>query len=494
MYETQLKQVQDALVCDPRNDELLTLVKDLTSLIDLTKQSLLEQKKSELLALLDQSHPNQEEENEAEVSTSTQSLETEVDEALDLSHLEGMKCRAPHVILENSTMHNGIIFQIDHDSLYGCMTKAKVRVVFSHPTSLSMVPCRFFMDGRCRFEESECKFSHGESVYLSDLAEYEEPDFTELKVGSAVLAKTEGDPLWKHASVEGVEDQVVHLRLIHGHADIHSLPFESVLPLAANTGKDEFWENKEKIVRESPSVSDEALNESDFAPNASLLRNLNCTKLGDWEKHTKGIGSRLMMKMGYVTGSGLGKTSDGRVEPVSATVYPQGKSLDWCMDKRQEAGGGDALSVENAIKKQKRIEERKSRRKYFQAKQKQAREESLFNFINTLGKDPEAGLRKSKNSPFAKLGRTSSAHIKPAKANLNVESFKLSEEIRKAQKDLQTLKDTHQRHKRNDAATAAVVHTKILQKQKHLKSLQSRETHVQGMKDHRAGHKKLSIF
>lgn len=31
--------------------------------------------------------------------------------------------------------------------------------------------------------------------------------------------------------------------------------------------------------------------------------------------------------MGYTIGSGLGKNSDGRLEPVSACVLPVGKSL-----------------------------------------------------------------------------------------------------------------------------------------------------------------------
>ena len=41
---------------------------------------------------------------------------------------------------------------------------------------------------------------------------------------------------------------------------------------------------------------------------------------GDWEKHTRGIGAKLLLKMGYESGKGLGKELQGRNQIVEAFV------------------------------------------------------------------------------------------------------------------------------------------------------------------------------
>jgi len=44
----------------------------------------------------------------------------------------------------------------------------------------------------------------------------------------------------------------------------------------------------------------------------------------------KGIASRIMARMGYIVGQGLGKNSEGRAEPVPIQLLPQGKILNVC--------------------------------------------------------------------------------------------------------------------------------------------------------------------
>ncbi|KAI3895490.1 hypothetical protein MKX03_035457 [Papaver bracteatum] len=51
------------------------------------------------------------------------------------------------------------------------------------------------------------------------------------------------------------------------------------------------------------------------------------TKVGEFEMHTKGFGSKMMARMGFVEGGGLGKDGQGIVAPVEAVKRPKSLGL-----------------------------------------------------------------------------------------------------------------------------------------------------------------------
>ncbi|KAL7589963.1 hypothetical protein Lser_V15G37914 [Lactuca serriola] len=51
------------------------------------------------------------------------------------------------------------------------------------------------------------------------------------------------------------------------------------------------------------------------------------SEIGSFEKHTKGFGSKMMAKMGFVEGMGLGRDSQGIVQPLVASRLPKSRGL-----------------------------------------------------------------------------------------------------------------------------------------------------------------------
>ena len=70
---------------------------------------------------------------------------------------------------------------------------------------------------------------------------------------------------------------------------------------------------KNKKFKLEPQGQIAGMRSANYKPNISLGKGF-----GDWEKHTKGIGAKLLMQMGYEAGKGLGKDLQGRATIVEA--------------------------------------------------------------------------------------------------------------------------------------------------------------------------------
>jgi len=217
----------------------------------------------------------------------------------------------------------------------------------------------------------------------------------------------------------------------------------------------------------------------------SLLMLQSNETLGNWERHTRGIGSKLMMQMGYVIGTGLGKRSDGRIQPVEAQVLPAGKSLDHCMELREFAGDDkDLFSAERKMRKQQQKLEQQRERQY--QKEKQKEDNNVFNFINkALGdksKDNTASSSQSKDKLRTESNR-----------NLNVASFQVGVNINRLEKESAKLKESLARHAKGSVLYNSIV-MKYNEKQKELTNLRASEKSIVAEQNQRKNKAKLSVF
>ncbi|XP_057988073.1 uncharacterized protein LOC110669003 isoform X2 [Hevea brasiliensis] len=75
-----------------------------------------------------------------------------------------------------------------------------------------------------------------------------------------------------------------------------------------------------------PNTTDDSL-ENKPQRTARFENHAKHKSLGTFEKHTKGFGSKMMARMGFVEGTGLGKNSQGIVNPLVAVRLPKSRGL-----------------------------------------------------------------------------------------------------------------------------------------------------------------------
>jgi len=183
---------------------------------------------------------------------------------------------------------------------------------------------------------------------------------------------------------------------------------------------------------------------------------------GEWEKYTLGMGSKLMAKMGYIQGAGLGKNGEGRLEPVDVTVYPLGLSLDTCIEIR-EASGRRALTVEEKLKRQSKQVE-----KNYIA---QNGRKTVFDFLNA---NLKIKMKDSSSGTFS-ISKTNKNLVQINKASsstLNRSLLSVGENIIQVKKRISKLKEGLQRQSSVDTAVANSLKEKIKSAEKELNEME----------------------
>lgn len=411
-----------------------------------------------------------------------------------IEQLEGSKVRVPFSRDWGHTdYHNAVVLSVEAESVER-IDDIKLTVMFTHPTAASMKPCSFFLEGHCKFSSDRCRFSHGHVVMLSDVHEYLEPDFSFLRKGSLCLVKSQSDGLWQQATIlnwEGDATKGVAGRLIvqMSHSGKTTcVEFEDVTPLADSAGVLSESDSDSEV--EATQVEQEDDDDDDVPQVVWVSADAAGSPLGEWEKHTKGIGSKLMEKMGYVWGQGLGVRGNGRIEPVEAVILPQGKSLDKCMELRERGKVQDSTTVQKKML----LKKKKAEARVAAGYHREAGKKSVFDFLNGHIFSKKHAKGHVKLDTICKAKPETETLKEASDKGLSVQSLQVTEAIRRAEREISRLSQSSARNKDRDKVMHSRVEQKIEEQRRLIAELKSRERSIHAEQQHRRGNDKLRIF
>eukprot|EP00743_Colponemidia_sp_Colp-15_P011118 GILK01012352.1.p1 GENE.GILK01012352.1~~GILK01012352.1.p1 ORF type:complete len:591 (+),score=113.93 GILK01012352.1:138-1910(+) len=358
--KAQLDQLDEVLALDPENEALISLRADLSSAITLIEESLLDLKKVRLLSNYgDEAATVGVDEHDAaeDVRKLYEDIKT-FKKPLQPNQL----CR----VFRNTYRGRPRWELVQIKSISEDQTEAVV--TFRTPSKHSDLPCKHFLQDRCRYASS-CQFSHGETFPTEQLIpfEYNASVLSFLQPHKICLALFAATGLWYPADILSVSttptsdappQQPQFTVKYCDYEGIHTLPLSSIFPLITSDRfePDETVSEGLSTVRKRKRQSDDSAasssseldgelggesgSDSSDEEAPSILRLftvpthvastvLVSPEFGAWEAYTRGIGSKLLAKMGYIKGQGLGRHGKGIVTPVEAQILDPRKGLDF---------------------------------------------------------------------------------------------------------------------------------------------------------------------
>jgi len=92
----------------------------------------------------------------------------------EIEALSGSKCQAPfkHAWCDEPVLHNALVFKVEEVENLQSADDILIRVMFTNPTHVEMKPCPYFLEGDCKFDSQQCRFSHGELVPFNSIREF----------------------------------------------------------------------------------------------------------------------------------------------------------------------------------------------------------------------------------------------------------------------------------------------------------------------------------
>lgn len=116
-------------------------------------------------------------------------------------------------------------------------------------------------------------------------------------------------------------------------------------------------DDDDEVVEAKPSTSGYQAGKKRRYDDFAGVKNTPDPNMGKWEKYTKGIGSKLLMKMGYEPGKGLGKNAHGITVPIEAKKREGAGAIGFYGAEHKQK----AVFPEDRVKEEQKKQETKSK-------------------------------------------------------------------------------------------------------------------------------------
>ncbi|XP_044952567.1 zinc finger CCCH domain-containing protein 18 [Hordeum vulgare subsp. vulgare] len=446
---SSLAAVDEALAADASNADLLEVHGELLSAIKDAEEGLLHLKRSRLVTQIDEIFPNQESASvSAEAAIEPSDPDDVEPEPLEPQEFSvGSKCRFRH---NDGRWYNGCIL--------GLEGSGNARVSFLTPTSEKMSMCKFFLQQRCRFANN-CRLSHGVVIPTSSLKQFNPTAWRQSLAGSSILAASgHHSGLWRRAELESWDDELKRGQVVfQDDGSTATLPGDSLsIPEYADvSGEDDERGSSEdeSELSEDGDQEDESIHQGLGRMEPTNLTGVQTETVifAKWEQHTRGVASKMMAKMGYREGMGLGVSGQGMLDPIPVKVLPAKQSLDHAV---AATTGEDGRSIHREKdKKRSRGGQRKRDRKFAElaraAKAEEA-ERSVFSFMNSqlVSQDAAEGSSSAKARKESPSGQ---ANGHPKKEDNRRSLLAYDDEVKELRSQVGRLEEMVQRNRRDKA-------------------------------------------
>ncbi|KAA0193200.1 Zinc finger CCCH-type with G patch domain-containing protein [Fasciolopsis buskii] len=227
------------------------------------------------------------------------------------------------------------------------------------------------------------------------------------------------------------------------------------------------------------------------------------SQMGSWETHTRGIGSRLLAKMGYLGQGGLGVHGNGRLVPVAILlekfqILPRSWNHRPSLDRLLRTAG---CSHKRSSRNKRSISHSRTTVDRKGIEGSSVRQPYLFQFINSAlrqdvvgNKEPCSSVPDFQSRPQETLRLKKDCQLDPASSEFRVQVFRTHEEINRTKQQIHRTRESIERNQGRDRVVTKQAEQRLITLQAQLDRLRTHERTLQQSKNKHSTEKKLRIF